>query len=199
MCSRFTSGRKGLSPEDQRLEDEFVVAFQGLPRREISPRDLAVVLARGRGAILRAVTMRWGFVRPWGTVFNGRSEELGKAMWREAAEKRRCAVPMEAFFEWKGTDPRNRRKYRFSSPVPADDLWVAGVWELGKLGELDFSILTKPAPSWMESIHDRCPFLLPPESVVPYLDRAIDLAAPPDVRVLPRIEDDNQTQFLPSF
>lgn len=198
MCSRFTSGRKGLSPEDQRLEDEFVVAFQGLPRREISPRDSAVVLARGKGGILRPVTMRWGFERSFGLVFNTRSEELRKAMWDESDRKRRCAVPMEAFYEWQGKG-RWRRKYRFGSVSPELDLWAAGLWEQSEPGELVFSILTKPAPDWMEPIHDRCPLLLQPGEVVPYLDQALDVRRAAEVPLTHLIEDENPTMRLPGF
>lgn len=198
MCSRFTTGRKGLSPEDQRLEDEFVVAFQGLPRREIAPRDSSVVLARGRGGVLRATTMRWGFERQFGVVFNARSEELAKSIWSEADRKRRCAVPMEAYYEWFGTG-RRKVKYRFGSIFPEDDLWAAGVWETPAQGELAFSILTKPAPRDIAWIHDRTPALLRREEVVPYLDHQLAGIDSLGVDLRHTVDHEDGTQTLPGL
>jgi len=198
MCSRFTAGRKGLTPEEQRLEDEFVVAFQGLPRREIAPRDSTVVLARGRGGILRPVTMRWGFERPWGVVFNARSEEIGKAMWRESIEKRRCAIPMAAFFEWHKIGRRSTR-YHFGAIDPLQDLWAAGVWEQTKAGGLDFSMLTQAAPESIAWIHDRSPALLRVEEVIPFLDRQIEPVDFAGVDLMHAVDHEDGTLTLPGL
>jgi putative SOS response-associated peptidase YedK len=198
MCSRYRPGRRALSTFDHRLAEELDEAVENLPRPEVGPRDLGVVLARGRGDILRAVPMYLGFVRPWGPVFNARSEELGKSIWKEAIERRRCAVPMEVFYEWQ-KPAGGTTKYRFISQESDQDLWAAGVWEGTKAGDLSFSILTKPAPAWMESIHDRCPFLLPPAAVMPYLDGGLDLTRPPDVPLYFKVDGGNQMSFLMTY
>jgi putative SOS response-associated peptidase YedK len=199
MCSRFDSGRRGLTPEQQRLEDEFVVAFQGLAKRsDIAPHDSSVVLARGKGGILRPVAMRWGFDRPFGVVFNARSEELGKPMWRDADRKRRCAVPMAAFYEWSGHG-RWCSKHRFTALDRDEDLWAAGLWESPEPGALAFTILTQPAPKWMELLHDRCPALMRREEVEPYLDARLSAAEFAGVSFEQRRVNDDGNLTLPGF
>lgn len=120
---------------------------------------------------------RWGLVPPWAKelsvgsrAFNARSETVtAKPTFRSAVRSRRCAVPVEGYYEWKtpepgskGPDGKAARKQPFYvHPEGAGDgtgpvIWFAGLYEWWQdpeakaAGEdawvLSTSILTMQAP-----------------------------------------------------
>lgn len=82
--------------------------------------------------------MHWGFRRAfapkqqgrspvWRTIVNSREDKLSGPMWREAFARRRCLIPVSAFYEWEVKDGR-KRPLRFFRPS-GEWLWIAGIWE----------------------------------------------------------------------
>ncbi|MGW5854318.1 MULTISPECIES: SOS response-associated peptidase [Micrococcus] len=121
---------------------------------------------------------RWGLVPPWAKelsvgsrAFNARSETVAqKPTFRAAVRSRRCAVPVEGYYEWKkpepgakGADGKAAEKQPFYvHPAGAGDgegpvIWFAGLYEWWQdpeakaAGEdawvLSTSILTMAAPN----------------------------------------------------
>lgn len=160
-------------------------ALAGLPRRHgIRKTDAGLVALLRRGGA-EAEPMRWGFLRDYNpAVNNARSERLDgpwAAAWRE---RRRCLVPMSAWYEWRGP-AGDKQTFAFEG---ADGAWVwaAGIWEEGASGPA-YAVLTRPATEELAFVHDRMPALLDPASLDRYLreddPRALLHAEPPAVKV----------------
>ena len=112
---------------------------------------------------ITSAMLRWGLIphwmkaRPEITPINARAETVAdKRMFADAYVKRRCIVPMDAFYE------RDKRKklhaFAMSDGTP---FGVAGLWEnwRNQDGEWErtFCIITVPANELVGTVHDRMP------------------------------------------
>ena len=91
------------------------------PPEETSPTDCSEVI-RVIGDEMRVDVLQWGLVPPFSpepktkfSTFNAKAETIATtATFRHAwSARQRCLVPVEAFFEWKGTKPP-KQKFRIS-------------------------------------------------------------------------------------
>lgn len=138
---------------------------------------------------------RWGLVPHWAKelpatpLFNARSESvLEKPSFKDAALKKRCAIPASGYFEWQSVDGSKRPLYIHPSEGmlafagiyswwrdPTKDQGDASRWLL------TCSILTKSASPALSEIHDRSPILLSPENLgswlAPDYETSVDLIA----------------------
>ncbi len=95
-------------------------------------------------------------------------------MFRAALERRRCLVPADGFYEWKGAKPP---KQPFFIHMRDDALFAfAGLWERWRKTEesapLDtFTILTTSPNDLMSGIHNRMPVILEQAHHERWLDR----------------------------
>ncbi len=155
--------------------------------------DVPVVLERlVDGATVRQVHVaRWGLVPAWAKdisvgvrAFNARSETLlEKPTFRDAVRARRCAVPMEGYYEWKA-GPGNTRQPYFVHRRDGKLSWFAGLYEWWAdpavpAGDpdrwlLSTSVITLAAPdpqdddpvlAGLGSLHDRLPLPLSPAAL----------------------------------
>ena len=117
MCGRFTltcEDRESLTaalgvPAEQLPEAEH------RPRYNIAPTDSHWVLHM-KLEDRELLPAKWGLVNRWARdatravrQINGRAESLAKTpAYREALQKRRCAVPADGFFEWVGEKDARR-------------------------------------------------------------------------------------------
>lgn len=153
MCGRYVMARAagdlvalgGGELPDERLE---------LRRSwNVAPTsDVPILLEReADGAVRRELHVaRWGLVPPWAKelavgsrAFNARSETVAsKPTFRAAVRARRCAVPVEGYYEWKapapgakGPDGKAAKKQPYYvHPAGAGDgegpvIWFAGLYE----------------------------------------------------------------------
>jgi hypothetical protein len=66
--------------------------------------------------------MRWGLVPYWAkdirvgfSTINAMAETIDtKPVFREAFKRRRCLVPVEAYYEWKKLDAKTKQPYAFA-------------------------------------------------------------------------------------
>ncbi|MBD7994301.1 SOS response-associated peptidase [Arthrobacter sp. Sa2CUA1] len=94
------------------------------------------VSARQPQAVRQVHVARWGLVPGWAKdisvgvrAFNARSETLlEKPTFRDAVLSRRCAVPMEGYYEWK-TGPGNSKQPYFVHRPDGKLSWFAGLYE----------------------------------------------------------------------
>ena len=137
MCGRYVMARAVgdlLARFDAELEQEMAVR----PSWNIAPTTaVPVVLERLLdGRVVRQVHLaRWGLIPAWAKepgigakMINARSETvLEKPAFREAVTSRRCAVPADGYYEWKGSGKGKQPYYVH----PADDggMVFAGVYE----------------------------------------------------------------------
>src|SRR6202040_2916283 len=117
-----------------------------------------------------AIPATWGLVNSWAKdasrasmCINAKAETVDKLpSFREAFEKRRCVVPADGFYEWRG--PKARREPLWIHPADDALLLFAGLFEAWQFqpGEWQttFTIITTAANQTLEPIHNRMPVIL---------------------------------------
>jgi putative SOS response-associated peptidase YedK len=171
-------------------------------------KQAPVVLTRAvRGDVDAAPTrqlrlMTWGLVPSWSKdikvglrMINARSESLlDKSSFARAAASRRCLVPADGWYEWQvspnAVDAKGnpRRQPFFVHRSDGGPLAMAGLYEFWRdrsLAEDDpgawlttYAIITTPAESGLDRIHDRQPLVLERADWDDWLDPAqTDLAS----------------------
>jgi putative SOS response-associated peptidase YedK len=177
MCGRFTLTRSAAE-----VAEHFQVgAAPALaPHWNAAPtQELAVVRVRSSGARVLELR-RWGLVPRWAKdvsvgarMINARIEGvLERPAFREAVRRRRCLVPADGFFEWRG---RRGARRPFHITLPDGGLFaMAGLYERwrGPGAEVvdSFTVLTRPARAPVDSLHDRMPVIVDPEGYAAWLD-----------------------------
>jgi putative SOS response-associated peptidase YedK len=131
------------------------------------------------------VLARWGLVPPWATdlkfgtrCINARAETVARLpAFRSAFRKRRCLVPVNAFFEWSG-EKGHRLKWRIS--VRDEPLFaLAGLWEWWQdpqsgEGIASYTIVTCEANAAIAPLHDRMPVTVGATDYARWLDASAD-------------------------
>ena len=184
MCGRFAQERPASELAEifaaEPLADELG------PRYNVAPTDDALVVVQRQER--RAITAyRWGLVPHWSTdlkagsrMFNARAETITTSpAFRAAFQRRRCLVPVDAFYEW-----RRLGKERQPYAIGREDglpLVLAGLWAGWRDPASDpeaplirrtFTIVTTTPNEVMAGLHDRMPVVLPPETWDTWLDPA---------------------------
>ena len=127
---------------------------------EILPGDSVPVICRSRSGNVRPFAMEWGFGLSDGKrVINARSETAkDKPMFRESMKKRRCLLPMSAYFEWEKIG-KLKKKHRI---LPE----INGIFCLGGIYRYEndrpkCTVLTMEAAEEIAFIHPRMPVIVP--------------------------------------
>ncbi|CAJ1501672.1 SOS response-associated peptidase [[Mycobacterium] kokjensenii] len=197
MCGRFavTTDPALLATRIDAVNEVPQAADTG-PNYNVAPTD-AVLTVVGRrpdfgDESTRLLTlMRWGFIPPWATagsdgaplaggplLINARAEKLTTTpAYRGSAERRRCLVPMDGYYEWRAgpeTAPR-ARKTPFYIHGDGTTLFAAGVWSSWRRDRrsaavCSVAIITTAAVGELAEIHHRMPLLLPENRWESWLD-----------------------------
>ena len=169
MCGRFTLTRQNrrelarlLGVDEDDLRDY-------RPRYNIAPTDQHfIVTSQYERRTARAAS--WGLVNSWATdnsrasqCINAKAETLEeRRTFREAFQQRRCVIPADGFYEWRG--PKTQREPVWIHPAAGGLLLFAGLYESWqpKPGEWQrtFTIITTIANELLQPIHDRMPAIL---------------------------------------
>lgn len=172
MCARFTLTLPDYAALARALGVEIAGAALDLyqPRYNAAPAGVHLVLRENEGK-RELLPARWGLVPRWAKdasigakMINGRAETAReKPAFRDAFAKRRCVVPADGFYEWKGA--KGARKPFWFHPPEGGLLYMAGLYELWKnpqtgQQERTFTVLTTPANEVVREVHDRMPALL---------------------------------------
>ncbi len=198
MCGRYT-----LTADPAAVARRF--GLGALPagvcgRYNIAPSQLALVVLGGSGpggeGDRRGLAMRWGLEPAWAGVdsrpgpagrgnrqrgrrgfINARAETAARRpAFRSALRRRRCLVPADGFYEWRG-EAEGRRP--FYVRLRAGGLFAfAGLWEPGPSGEPGFAILTTAADEALRSLHERMPVILRPDAEEKWLDPSLEDPVP---------------------
>ncbi len=130
-----------------------------------------------------AYMARWGLIPSWSKEFraqfstiNARSDKLvSSRLYKPLLRSKRCLVPANAFYEFTdegvGKQPHLIRHKR-------DTLMAfAGLYDVWKDAEdkpqYSYTIITKPANSFMGAIHDRMPVILDDETRLEWINHSI--------------------------
>ncbi|WP_459384961.1 SOS response-associated peptidase [Arthrobacter humicola] len=204
MCGRYVMARAVgdlLAEFDAGLEDEIAIP----PSWNVAPTaDVPILLERlVEGEPVRQLHIaRWGLVPSWAKdpgigskMINARSETvLEKPAFRKATRARRCAVPADGYYEWKG-EGRTKQPY-YVHPKDGRPLVFAGLYEWWRdpskeEGDperwmLSTSIMTTDSPpegyaggmlAELTALHDRVPLPMNRETMQTWLDPQADDAA----------------------
>lgn len=188
MCGRYSQ-----TADVKKLAKRFGICEPGpeLERRyNLAPGDRApVVIGGGEANELRL--MQWGLVPSWAQdpkigqrMINARSETLAeKPSFRRPLAARRCLVPADGFYEWRGAEG-GRRKVPVRIVLAQGGIFAfAGLWDVWKRpagGVLEsFTIVTTRANEMLAAIHDRMPVILRPEDEAVWVD--------PEAKDIPRL------------
>ncbi len=176
MCARyvFFSGRS--------FGDEFgVVAVPDLqPRYNIAPTQIVPAVIQTEKS-REVMLFQWGLVPSWAKdptigsrLINAKAETLAeKPAFRTAFKRRRCLIPADGFYEWKG---EKGAKQPFFISCKHHPFAFAGLWEYweGVEGVLQTcTIITTNANGLVQEVHDRMPVILAPDEYDIWMDHAI--------------------------
>ncbi|AKU91646.1 SOS response-associated peptidase [Vulgatibacter incomptus] len=161
MCGRFSLGVTSASDLARMLEADLLPEDEALyrPRYNVAPTNRHWIV-REEGERRLLVPATWGLTTPTGHfVINARSESAA-FKFRDAWKGRRCVVPTDGFFEWKGP-PKDRRPIWFHPP-DGGLLLLAGIFDDSKSDDRPrFVILTTAANERVAEVHDRMPAVIP--------------------------------------
>ncbi len=167
MCSRYSL----TSPH------EAVRAYFGYdneaefpPRYNIAPSQPVAVVRNDAQGRREMALVRWGLVPAWvkdprefKMLINARAETAAdKPSFRAAMRHRRCLVPADGFYEWRGA--AGAKRPHLVRPRAGGPMALAGIIEtwLGADGsEIEtMAILTVAANRAMSVLHDRMPAII---------------------------------------
>lgn len=156
------------------------------PKYNFAPTQISPVVVGGpHGVGIR--DLRWGLVPSWakdikfgGKCINARAETLeAKPAFRSAFKTRRCLVPANGYFEWKGHAP-DKQPYFIHDPEH-ELMLFAGLWETWRPSMEEpalhtYAIITGPPGIVSGDIHDRAPVVVPDELCMPWMTATRDEA-----------------------
>ena len=179
MCGRFVGFRslhelKKTFPIDK-ATCEVTENYNVAPSQEI----LAIIQYEKENWLER---LHWGLVPFWAKdisignrMINARAETIAsKPSFRNAFKKRRCLIPADGFYEWKGS--KGQKHPVFITLPGSNPFAFAGLWETWhKKDEPDMiykscTIITTEASDSVRDIHPRMPVILKPEMYESWLD-----------------------------
>ncbi|MFQ5551745.1 MAG: SOS response-associated peptidase [Gemmatimonadales bacterium] len=134
----------------------------------------------GRG-VNELVFLRWGLIPSWSTalepapLINARSESVrDKPSFAESFERRRCVVPADGYYEWKGE--RGSKQPYLIRLLQGKLFGMAALWDRWISPEgspiESCAIITTESNELTRGIHDRMPVILPDGLLHDWLDPA---------------------------
>jgi len=180
MCGRFTLTTPGeIVAEAFGLEETPSLA----PRYNVAPTQ-SIATVRTLGPARELAMLRWGLVPVWSheprgrtLLINARADSIGtRPSFREAFERRRCLIPADGFFEWKGVAGEKRKEPYLIRMADGGPFAFAGIWEPPHPGDPgsagSCAIVTTEPSALVRRIHDRMPVILPPGDYASWLETA---------------------------
>lgn len=166
VCGRFTffSPAEGLAVKFGITE----IAAELAPQYNVAPeQDIAVIV---QNDARKLDEMRWGLIPFWAkqpssdlSTINARAETLEiKPTYRNSFKNRRCLIPADGFYEWKGAAGKKAPYFiRFKSHEPFAFAGLYDLWE-SPTSEVIASatIVTTTPNALLSEIHNRMPVIL---------------------------------------
>jgi putative SOS response-associated peptidase YedK len=180
MCGRFT-----LTVDPAELREvfgEYSFPEQFVPRYNIAPTQ--PVLAIPNDASSRADFFLWGLIPSWSKdpsigskLINARGETVAeKPSFRGGFKYKRCLIPVDGFYEWKGQPGTKIKTPYFIHLKDRKPFAFAGLWDEWQSpqgGELrTCTIITTEPNDLMKTLHNRMPVILDRRDYAEWLDPA---------------------------
>ena len=166
MCGRFS-----IFSHSRDLADHFALSATGeyITSYNVTPANNIPVI-RLKEENRELANCHWGLIPHWAKnmkykPINARVETIAeKPFFRDAFKKRRCLIPANGFYEWKGSKG-HKQPYYFKLKKTALFAF-AGLWDHWENEENiieSCTIITTTANLIMQPIHDRMPVILDPD------------------------------------
>jgi putative SOS response-associated peptidase YedK len=178
MCARATLKAPDRLEELRELRVTFPAGL--VPRYNIAPTQPILVARFGSDGARECTLLRWGLIPSYTkqlaktpALINARAETLAeKFTFRHSFQKRRCLIPADGFYEWKG-EARKRQPFYIHEPGHAP-FCFAGIWDRwidpdGRTID-SAAIITTAANDFMRPLHGRMPVILSPADFEQWLD-----------------------------
>lgn len=178
MCGRYDLNE---SPQMLALYFQLLETPPSYNNADVRPTNWAPIISVVEGRRVLSLA-KWGLIPSWSKdeqiaqhTFNARAESVAeKPSFRASFKRKRCLVPISAFFEWKAIPgQKKKQKLRFSSPN-GEPLALAGLWDVWAPPEaipiVSYTIITTPANKLLEPIHERMPVVLGRDDWEAWLD-----------------------------
>jgi len=173
MCGRFAQNIPFETLQQnfniRTIDSDIIPNYNVAPTQEI----LTIVKYDNENKLEK---FHWGLVPFWAKdisigsrMINARAETVSqKPSFRNAFKKRRCLIPADGFYEWKG-EKGHKQPYYVSTPSDKPFAF-AGLWESWTNKESveefvykSFTIITTAASDSIREIHHRMPVILDPD------------------------------------
>ncbi len=177
MCGRFTLTRSAAE-----VAEHFGLAAAPVlrPRFNVAPTQRVLAIRTPReGSGREAAQLHWGLVPFWAKHprdaakhINARVETLAeRPAFRDAAARRRCLVPADGFYEWRGA---RAERQPFHIALPEGELFAFAAlherWPTPEGGTLEsVAIVTTAATPNIKPLHARMPILIDPTAYAAWL------------------------------
>jgi putative SOS response-associated peptidase YedK len=172
------------TPDETRNLFDFLEKPEFPPRPYVAPGGPMAVVRMEQGARHFAL-VHWGFIPSWAKEVkpfkNARAETvIEKPSFRNAMKRRRCLIPADGFYEWKG-EPRKKQAFFFHRPdnglLAFGGLWENWMATNGSEIETGLIITTEPNLE-VSAIHPRMPVVIAPQDFEIWLNGEVQDAAP---------------------
>ena len=170
MCGRFS-----IAKERDEIEDRFEIHIDPAmftKNYNAAPSQILPIITNEKQE--QASFHKWGLIPHWAKdetignkLINARGETIAeKPSFRDAAEKRRCLVITDGFYEWQRS---GGEKQPYHITLADESLFTfAGLWESWKAEDgrdvRTFTIITTEPNELMKPIHNRMPVMLTPDN-----------------------------------
>jgi putative SOS response-associated peptidase YedK len=153
----------------------------------ISPADSVLIIRAGEAG-RELAQARWGLTPPWltdmsRTPAHARAETVAEQpMFRQAFRERRCLLPANGFYEWRGTV---RKRPFWLTPGEGSSLYFAAIWEAYPVEGhtyLSVAVVTQPA------MNQRRPLILDEQGQAQWLDPDSSLVTLQSLLAAPQIQ-----------
>lgn len=114
---------------------------------DVFPGKKAPVIIKKDGKY-QVIYMKWGYPMKDKNIYNARLETVLEKDFFISVYHNRCLVPVSGYYEWNA----NKQTFKFERDKP---FYLAGIYNNGC-----FCIITSPANSYVEHIHNRMPLVL---------------------------------------
>lgn len=177
MCARFA-----FYQLDSLVTLFGALAYEGYgPHYNIAATDPVLSVMERDGA-RRTWPLQWGLVPSWSKdpssgsrLINARAETvMEKPSFRGALKYRRCLIPADGYYEWKG--PKGAKQPYFIHRRDGETMAFAGLWETWERAEgylETCSIITTEAGPDTSEIHERVPVILESRDWELWMDRGV--------------------------
>lgn len=178
MCNRFRSIHAA---------ENSARALQGYLRLNfpsgwnVAPTDLAPIVIGTPDGPPEGILARFGFAMYGRLVMNARSDKIA-GVHKDSLRERRCVVPVLGYYEWR-TEDDQKQPYLFERN-DGQPMTLAGIWqEAEHKGDTrpSFLIVTEEPNEFTRQYHDRIPFVLADDQVMPWLDLSHEVRPEPSM------------------